>query len=117
MSSFQESTGAPPDCAGLMTHALIERRKYGSSTGSLTSSGMALSILPAASTFTQYFTVNGPLYESADHGVFCGIGVVSTWSIGVDPSAGGGTFRLVEPLGVGRPFERLRKRRGRAGPA
>src|SRR5664279_433419 len=55
---------------------------------------MAFSIFPFLSTFTQYFTVNGPLYESADHGVFCGIGAMSTWSIGIEPSAGGGIFRF-----------------------
>src|SRR5215471_10074445 len=94
LSSFHESTGAPAVAPGRRIHAPIDRRKYGRRTGSETSSGIARVIRPDLSTRTQYRIVKGPLNESADQGLFCGMGAASTWSIGIEPSEGGGMWRL-----------------------
>src|SRR5262252_5216588 len=57
--------------------------------GSLTCSGTARSIRPAELTIAQKWQENGPLYESASHRVFFGVGGVSTCSIEITLSATG----------------------------
>src|SRR5215471_12880140 len=56
--------------------------------------GMTFSMCPAALTLTQRRQENGPLKESAYHGVFFGFGGASTCSTSTVPSVGAGAFRL-----------------------
>src|SRR5262249_46642791 len=60
---------------------------------------MTLSIFPAAVTWTHSRHEKGPRKESADQGIFFGLGGMSVCSTGIVPSGGGVTFRLsYQPL-------------------
>ena len=91
-TSFQLSTFAFPERAGLNTSRERPFRRYGIRKGSDTWSGTILSTFPAAVMRTSSFRLIGCYNESADQGVLRGAGGMSSCSRGTAPSDGGAGF-------------------------